>query len=244
MADKPIVCCVKWGTKYPAAYANRLRRMVDRHLARPHDFACLTDDPAGLDPEITPLALPDVGYTGWWNKISLFRGDLFEPGRTLLFFDLDVVIVGPLDFMLAGAADLTIVRGFSKNASFNSSVMNIRAGALTHVYERFACDAETIASSGRFAGDQDWIYAQVPDAALFPAGKIVSYKKDLAAHVLPLAKKLGLEYRWIKAPRFMTVSPPPGASIVVFHGKPDPEDVMDAPCGPWKRAPFVKAHWC
>jgi hypothetical protein len=41
----------------------------------------------------------------------------------------------------------------------------------------------------------------------------------------------------------MTVSPPEGAAIVVFHGKPDPEDVMDAPYGPWKRAPFVKEHW-
>ena len=65
----------------------------------------------------------------------------------------------------------------------------------------------------------------------------------MPSHVLPMAKKLGLDFSWIKAPGWMEVSPPEGASIVVFHGKPDPEDVMDAPYGPWKRAPFVKEHW-
>ncbi len=243
MSAIPVVCCVKWGTKYPAAYVNRLRSMVRRHLAQPHDFVCFTDDPAGLDPDIRPIPLPDA-VSGWWNKLSLFRGDLFEPGRILLYLDLDVVIVGPLDPLLEeGEADLTIIRGFSKNGGYNSSVMRLKAGSLPHVYERFAADAEAIVASGRYSGDQNWIYEQAPDAALFPPGKVVSYKKDMNSHVLLLAKKLGLELPWVKAPRWMTVGPPEGASVVVFHGKPDPEDVMDAPYGPWKRAPFIKEHW-
>jgi hypothetical protein len=239
----PVVCCVKWGTKYPASYVNRLRSMVRRHLGRRHDFVCLTDDPAGLDPDIEAMPLPDTGYTGFWNKISLFRADLFAPGRTLLYLDLDIVIVGPLEPLLEGEGDLTILHGFSKNFGFNSSVMRLRAGSSPHVYERFAANSEAILASGRYSTDQDWICEQFPDAALFPPGKIVSYKKDMNSHVLPLTKKLGLEFSWIKAPRWMTVNPPKGASIVVFHGKPDPEDVMDSPYGPWKRAPFVKEHW-
>jgi hypothetical protein len=242
MSSELIVCCVKWGTKYPASYVNRLRRMVGRHLAAPHDFVCLTDDPAGLDPEIEALALPDR-FEGFWNKVSLFRGDLFEPDATVLYFDVDIVVVGPLGFMLEGSADLTIIRAFSANPGFNSSVMRLKAGTLTRVYEHFAADAEAIVASGRFAGDQNWIYAEAPEAAVFPAGRIVSYKRDMPSHILPRAKKLGLDFAWLKAPRWMTVSPPPGASIVVFHGKPDPEDVMDAPYGPWKRAPFIKEHW-
>lgn len=242
MADRPIICCVKWGTKYPAPYTNRLRRMVARHLSRPHDFVCLTDDPTGLDPGIDAIPLPDSGFKGFWNKVSLFRGDLFEPGRTVLYLDVDVVIVGPLEFLLEGEADLTIIRAFSRNEGVNSSVMRFRAGSLTHVYERFAADAEAIVASGRFAGDQNWIGAEVPDAAHFPPGRIVSFKRDMPSHVFPRAKKLGFD-SWLKAPRWMTVSPPPGASIVVFHGKPDPEDVMDAPYGPYKRAPFIREHW-
>jgi hypothetical protein len=243
MTADPIVCCVKWGTKYPAIYANRLRRMVRRHLAHPHDFVCLTDDPGGLDADIATIRLPDADFAGFWNKISLFRADLFEPGRTVIYLDVDVVIVGPLDFMLEETtADLTIARGFSKNLAFNSSVMRFRAGTLAHVYERFANDAEAIVASGRFSGDQNWIHEQVPDAAFFPRGRIVSYKRDMRSHVFLQAKKLGFD-SWLKAPRWMTVKPPAGASIVVFHGKPDPEDVMDSPYGPWKRAPFVKEHW-
>lgn len=237
-----VVCCVKWGTKYPPLYVNRLRNMVGRHLSAPHVFACLTEDPAGLDAGIAVVPLP-AGFEGYWNKISLFRDDLFERGRVMLYLDLDVVVVGPLDFMLDGPPGFRISRNLGVKAGYNSSVMRIPAGELAFVHERFAARAKEIVSSGRYVGDQDWIYEQVPGAAFFPDGKIVSYKKDLASHVFPLAKKLDLKYRWIRAPHAMTVEPPPNASVVVFHGKPDPEDVMDKPYGPWKRAPFVKEHW-
>ena len=241
MTSNPIVCCVKWGTKYPAEYVNRLRSMVSRHLAHPHDFVCLTEDPTGLDARIGTLPLPDA-FAGFWNKLSLFRGDLFEPGRTLLYLDVDVVIVGPLDILLNDPGGFHIIRAFSANPGCNSSVMRFEAGAFAHVYDRFAARAVAILASGRYTGDQGWICEQVPDAKFFPRQTIVSYKKDMRSHILPVAKKLRLD-GWLKAPRFMTVAPPPGASIVVFHGKPDPEDVMDAPYGPWKRAPFVKEHW-
>lgn len=237
----PVVCCVKWGMKYPVDYVNRLHRMVRRCLSRSCEFVCLTEDPAGLEPDIKPIPFPDRDFGGFWNKISLFRPDLFEPGRPLLYLDLDIVIVGPLDPLLEGTADLTIIRGFSRTPSFNSSVMRIVAGSLPHVYDRFAGQAERIVGSGRYAGDQNWIYEQVPGAALFPPGRVVSYKRDLNAHVLPLAKKLGLDV--VNAPRWMKVTPPKGASIVVFHGKPDPADVSDGPFGPWKHAPFVAEHW-
>lgn len=242
MTAVPVVCCVKWGSKYPAHYVNRLRRMVGRHLASPHVFACMTEDASGLDPEIQIVPIPG-GLEGYWNKISLFRDDIFEPGRTILYLDLDVVIVGELDFMLEGPPGFRICRNLGIKAGYNSSVMRIPAGELAFVHERFAGHARDIVESGRYVGDQDWIREQVPGASFFPDGKIVSYKKDLASHVFPLAKKLGLKYRWIRAPHAMTVEPPAGASVVVFHGKPDPEDVADAPYGPWKRAPFVKANW-
>lgn len=242
MAATPVVCCVKWGTKYPSHYVNRLRNMVRRHLSYPHDFVCLTDDPAGLDRGIGTLPLPK-GYAGFWNKVSLFRRGLFEHDRLLLYLDVDLVVVGPLDFLLEGQADLTVIGSFGGGDGINSSVMRIRAGSLPQVYDHFEEDAEAIVASGRYPGDQDWIHAQVPNAALFPPNKIVSYKKDMNSHVLLLTKKLGLDFPWIRAPYWMSVSPPEDASIVVFHGKPDPEDVMDRPYGPWKRAPFVKEHW-
>lgn len=244
MANDLIVCCVKWGTKYPPHYVNRLRSMVARRLASPHDFVCLTEDPAGLDPGIETITLPE-GFSGYWNKISLFKQELFPRETTILYFDLDIVIVGPLDFLLDDPGGLFVVRDWGTfGGSFNSSVMRFEAGGYSFIYERFRPRAEEIVASGNFIGDQDWIYAQVQgEAKSFRAGKIVSYKKDLRSHVCPQARRLGLDFRWLRAPRFMTVDAPPEAAIVVFHGKPDPEDVMDSSYGPWKRAPFVKEHW-
>ena len=155
-----------------------------------------------------------------------------------------MVIVGSLDFLLEDPGGLCVIRDWiAKSNAFNSSVMRFEADALGFVYERFIPHSAEIVASGRYVGDQDWILDQVQgEAKSFPVGKIVSYKMDLNSHVWPRARKLGLS-RWVKAPRFMTVALPAGASIVVFHGKPDPEDVMDSPYGPWKRAPFVKECW-
>jgi len=242
MPANPIVCCVKWGAKYPPLYVDRLRNMVARHLERPHDFVCLTDDRAGLEPGIATLALPDI-FPGFWNKISLFRRGMFEPGQTILYLDLDIVIVGSLDFVFEDPGGFRFIGTFGTRPAFNSSVMRMQGDEQAHVYDRFVSQAVEVINSGRYAGDQNWITEQIPDTKFFPVDKILSYKRSMPSHAFPLAKKLKLDFNWLRAPRYMTVAPPPGASIVVFHGKPDPEDVMDAPYGPWKRAPFVKEHW-
>ncbi len=213
--------------------------MVQRHLTLPHRFVCATDDPSGLDAGIGTVPLPP-GLVGYWNKVSLFKAGLFEPGNRILYLDLDVVVVASIDFLHQGSGELHAIRNWrTKSGAFNSSVMYFEAGRYDFVFDRFLPQAAEVVA--RHIGDQDWICEQVPEAKSFPVGKIVSYKKDLNAHIFLAAKKLGLDF--LKAPHFMTVSPPPGASIVVFHGKPDPEDVMDAPYGPWKRAPFIKEHW-
>ena len=237
-----IVCCVKWGAKYPPLYVNRLCSMVGRHLSQPHRFVCLTDHPNGFDPRIETIALPK-GLAGYWNKISLFKAGLLPAGATIVYLDLDVVIVGPIHFLLDDPGGLVVIREWGRaSGAYNSSVMRFEAGEHAFVFDSFYPGAAEIVGSGRYVGDQDWIAEQAPQAKSFPKGKIVSYKRDLGSHALPLAKSLRLDFL-LKAPRFMTVSPTPGAAIVVFHGKPDPEDVMDSSYGPWKRAPFVKQHW-
>jgi hypothetical protein len=47
MPARPVVCRVKWGTKYPPPYVNRLRITVARHFAHPHDFVHLHRSWAG-----------------------------------------------------------------------------------------------------------------------------------------------------------------------------------------------------
>ncbi len=46
------IICIKWGTKYPAYYVNRLYAGIQRHLNRPFRFFCVTDDATDIRPEV------------------------------------------------------------------------------------------------------------------------------------------------------------------------------------------------
>ena len=88
------VLCVKWGTKYPADYVNRLRSMVSRNLPLPHRFVCLTDDAAGLERGIETLPFLQTDLEYCWNKLLLF--DRLPLEGVGLYLDLDVVVTGDL----------------------------------------------------------------------------------------------------------------------------------------------------
>ena len=74
-----IACVLSPGPTYRREHVERLRGMVAAHMAQPYRFICLEDSP----------------WPGFWAKVSLF-----EPGRftgRVLYLDLDVTVVGPLD---------------------------------------------------------------------------------------------------------------------------------------------------
>lgn len=234
------VFCVKSGAKYPADYANRLRRMVSRNLGLPHSFHCLTDDPEGLDRDIVPHPLPPPDPGTCWNKLRIFGRDAAPAGTVILYLDLDVVVTGNLDDLVNWRADESFVGQPDWNRpflpQFNSSVMRLVAGTHPEVAESFHEGAGTgrlrrrdewdATTQGRdkvvywrgwrrFGGDQEWITAALRPkrnirSRAFPPGWIVSYKKH---------GRRGL---------------PPAAKIVVFHGSPKPHEVTDD---------YVLEHW-
>lgn len=76
---------------YTREYPDKLRSMVARHLTVPHRFVCLAEKvERDYDVQLTEV------WPHWWCKISLF--DHFR-GPTL-YFDLDTVIVGNIDWMV------------------------------------------------------------------------------------------------------------------------------------------------
>ncbi|MDN3710885.1 hypothetical protein QWZ10_01925 [Paracoccus cavernae] len=114
-ADPVLVICIKWGTLYGADDVNRLAAGVRRHLARPHRFICFTDDALGLDAGIEAMALPELGLPKGhkdtrWQKLALFRKDLFGLKGTGLFLDLDLVIVDDLEPFFALPGEFFIIR--------------------------------------------------------------------------------------------------------------------------------------
>ena len=236
------IVCLKWGSKYGPEYVNRLYWMVSRHLRQPFRFHCLTEDGRGLEPEIIQLPLDCTdGLSGWWYKLALFKQDFFDLRGQLLYLDLDIVITGNIDFLYDTPGDFLIIRNWSRQLMWNSSVMRFEIGAYASVWERFASAAEHVMATCN--GDQEWIFQCVPEAGNWPAHKILSYKKSLDSKAFPLLEKLGGARLGLKAPVHLDTPLPEQAAIIVFHGKPDPEDVAFMPSGLWKRASFVARHW-
>lgn len=202
------VVCLKVGSKYTAEYVNRLYSMVGRNLDVVHRFVCLTDRPydANLLPDIETVRV-GMPVTGWWHKVSLFQPEPYGMTGRILFLDLDVVIVGDLGPLATFQADFAIIRDFMNPAVFNSSVFLLAVGARPEVWNQFDPERDTAA----YHGDQDWITRKGKPADLWPAEWCVSYR--LAAQV----------------------SPPAGAKVVCFHGRPKPHEVGS---GSW-----VKENW-
>lgn len=160
--------------------------MVERNLSVPHQFKCLT---AHMLPDIDTVR-PIQPWAGWWQKLCLFE---LAEGPSL-YFDLDVVITGSLDYLepytqhaLAAPANWAQ----SGHGGIQSSVMAWN-GTLKEPYQKFNYPID----SKRLWGDQEFLtelygdrYEKVP--------RVYSYKYHCRDRL------------------------PDDASVVVFHGKPD-----------------------
>lgn len=240
--EEPInFVCLKWGTKYHAEYVNRLYRMVQRNFTLPFRFFCLTEDAQGLETGIEPLPLEVSDLQGWWYKLSLFQKDFFQLEGEMIYLDLDVVIVDNIDFLAKEPGDFLIIKNWSRNQMWNSSVMRFKIGKYAYIWDRFLEQKEKIVHS--LHGDQEWIFECVPEASTWPENRILSYKKSLNSKAFPILQKLGLEKLGLRAFDWMDTPLPNEASIIIFHGKPDPDDVAEHAYGFWKRASFIHKAW-
>lgn len=196
------VVCVRVGRKYSPDYVYKLRDMVARNMKQEYDFYCLTDNPAqisGINTIPAPIQINDS-----WCKIGLFSPSLpmIERGDKMLYLDLDVIVTGSLDDLIAGKLngdhkkDLWIAKDWRD--PFNSSVMYWVHGKQGRIFGSFTQKhIETL------RGDQNLIAELVPDAKTFKEGAILSYKFN------KVDKK------------------PESAKVVLFHGKPKMHELDD-----------------
>jgi hypothetical protein len=153
--------------------------MVKRYLRQDHKFVCVGNSP----------------FEGWWAKISLFEPGRFE-GR-VLYLDLDVTVVGPLDDLVAFDEPFVIMKDAFR-MGFNSSVMAWDAGAADHIYLEYLDRGEPKVKGG----DQSWVFQQRPSARLFPRQWCQSFKQACI--------RGGFQ---------------PDMRVCIFHGWPKPWDL-------------------
>lgn len=225
LMDKWLVC-LKHGQKYSADYVNRLYNMVKRNSKENFGFACVTEDSSGLDPNIRVIAIPKyLSLSGWWYKTWVFSQELPLNG-TILFMDLDIVIIKNIDELWNYDNDkFVIIRDFNRSTvktwdKFNSSIFKFQKGNFNFVWDNFIKDTSIVR---KLHGDQDWIFTQIKQNFKFwPDDWIRSYKWEVRNRqdVVRVAGKR--VFNQIDTPAI-----DPRTKVLVFHGEPKPEDVKD-----------------
>ena len=240
---------MKWGTRYPADFVNRLWSMVERNAKAPVAMVCFTDDPTGVSDRVTCLPLPDINIperVAWtpWRKLSLWRADLghdaFRAGRDVLFLDLDMVVTGLVDdFFAYEPGRYCVIRNWTqpRERIGNTSLFRFPVGVHSHIFDRFHADPESVLAEHRI--EQQYISAEIPEQRFWPAEWCVSFKHSLLPP-WPL--------NFVRTPPL-----PADAKAVAFTGKPDPDEAAQGrwPTNArWKRlykhvrpTPWIDEHW-
>lgn len=250
MSSPVNVLCLKWGTRYTAEFVNILHRSVRRHLRRPFEFHCCTDDPSGIDPEVRIIPFPENPglHTHWPHvlvKLMVMRNGFGSLAGPTLFLDLDVAILGDLDeFFDYQPGRYCIIHNWVHwrkrmlsgwpNVG-NSSVFRFDAGPQSDaVYQTFLKEMHLAEDVRIYNTEQAFMTHAMQDPCWWPDSWVRSFK-------------------WHCRPVFpinllATPKPPDGCRILVFHGKPDPDEAIrgfrgKTPRHSTRRAPWLADHW-
>lgn len=164
MNDRIAICTYWWrpdpGSKFAAPYTvddvRSLQRMVAKHLTVPHEFLCITDQPDlfANDTAIRAVPIDDSTHVPGRCFVRLMT---FHPnGRSifgadkLLQIDLDTLIVGNMDHLVARDDNLVLWRNPGRvpwegglgamgqgRPYYNASMLLHRCGSMPDIWESF-----------------------------------------------------------------------------------------------------------
>ena len=177
------ILCLYWVGKFRrrdffTKDIERLYQSVEKHIDRPFEFYCLTNEENyKLPGYIQPIQL-NYAWPGWWSKMELHRSDLPE-GRTL-YMDLDSHVIRSLQPILDYEGDLVMFntripekkfkflesRGWVCCYQAATMLFDSGTACMVEIYDRF------LQSPGKwmkqYRSDQDIMGAWIPDQPTFP----------------------------------------------------------------------------
>ena len=238
------VVCMKWGTRYPAEFVNRLYKAIRRNVTGDLRFVCFTDDTDGLLPEVEHQALPPIDIPEplqWtpWRKLSLWQPGLGGLEGDVLFLDIDLVVTGNMDpFWEYHPGEMCVAENWTQKGQGigNTSVYRWNMGKHTEIYEQYQRDSASVHAEHRV--EQHYVSAMVDNMIYWPPEWCVSFKHSL----LP-----SFPMNWFETPKL-----PRETKIVAFTGRPDQDQSRDGKSpAPWykkfykhvKPTPWIAEHW-
>lgn len=222
--------CVIHGDLYSWQYVEKLHRMLQANLTRPVRMHVFTE-------ATRPVPLPYVRHDleewpamqgrrrAWWYKMQMFNPA--HEIEHLLYFDLDVVITGNIDWITHLSSEhFWTIRDFRKIwrpswQGINSSVMSWRVPAFADLWQKFIqTDVDTVAR--QHAGDQDFLTANIDARRLrfFDDNTVQSWRWQV------FDGGIDPQTRQPRRPGAGTVINH-SAQIIVFHGSPKPHEITD-----------------
>lgn len=228
--------CVIHGSAYSWDYVERLYSMLTRNITPDIRLHVYTEPDRPVPEPFIKHSLTDWQISGpkksWWYKMQLFNAE--HHNGPLMYFDLDVVITGNIDWIWQLSTQyFWSVRDFKylwrpTSYSVNSSVMWWDTKQYHTVYEDFVKKQLTDVLK-KYRGDQDYIGDHIgPELRRF-------FENDRMCSWRWQAFDGGYDF-----PNKMYRRPGTGAtlgrrnSVVIFHGQPKPADVLD---------PVIQQHW-
>ena len=241
------IVTLKWGTRYGPHYVNRLLGGVRRGLGRPFRFVCLTDDRAGLRRGIDAYPLPALDLPASqarsaWLKLGLFADGLADMTGDCLFLDLDLAITGGIDcFFDFRPGDRCIVHNWLQRHMVpfkrrpdvgNSSVLRWRANTTQAIVDTFLRERDRALAD--FRTEQAYLTQALGRKRWWPESWVRSFKR----HAVP-----AFPFNLLGPPRL-----PAATRILVFHGRPDPDEALAGYRAAWlhrrtRPAPWIAEHW-
>ena len=232
---------MKWGTKYPSDDVNRLYRAIERVQGN-SDFTlfCLTDRADGILDQVIVLPIPDLPVLGnevqnrGWRKITLFSPEVTQIKGPTVFLDLDVILVDKLDAFFQHDDRFKVIKDYKpiryRNAwTGNTSTFFYHAGENYGVYEKLLETGSAITE--KYRNEQEFLSDCMRSLGIlkyWPKNWCVSFKY----HCVP------------KFPASLWKAPelPDGAKVLVFHGRPKPDEALVGVGAKWYR-PMKPAPW-
>lgn len=211
------VICIKWGTKFGAEYVNKLYKMVEKNLTVPHRFVCFTDNAQGIVDGVEVRPLPELDDNGipdrCWKKLGLFTDKLADLKGRALFLDLDIVILKNIDELFKVDGDFRIMKDpdFPNDIIGNSSVFRFDVNKYPDVIENFYKEGKDIRK--KYKNEQAFLSHKMNDKGIlkyWDEGWCLSFKR----HCL---QPFPLNF-------FKVAKEPKDAKILIFHGRPTPEE--------------------
>lgn len=222
--------------RFSGRHVNALAAMFRRHLHMPFEFVCITDDPAGIDPDIRVLPLwDDLANVGnphgprepsCYRRLKLFSAQMAPLfSDRILWCDLDMVLTRDVTPLFDRPESAVLLSTDVAHIPVNGSLVLFTPSAHRDVWDDFdpAVSPQAARRSGCHGSDQGWLaHKLLPRAATWTPGPGGDGIYFFGQHL----RQTQMQGRL-----------PDDARLVSFHGRGNPWDVEQ------QRHAWIREHY-